>query len=76
LVLLGSGIACGSTSLGGGSDATIGIESPNGAIALLEDAATLFDHGLDILDQLLFVELVLGGAVSLLEALYRNLLVM
>jgi hypothetical protein len=76
LVFLGGGIARGSTSLGGRSDAAIRIESTNGAIALLEDATTLFDQGLDIPDQLLFIELVLRSAVGLLEALYRELSVM
>jgi hypothetical protein len=72
LVFFGCRIACRGASLGGSSDTTIRIESTDGAIALLQEAATFFDQRLDVLDQLLFIKLVLGSAVCLLEALYKG----
>ena len=47
----------------------VGIEAAEGAVAFLQDAATLFNEWLDVVDELVFVELLAWGAVSLLDVL-------
>ena len=69
LVLLGSGLASLLAALGLSSDAAIGIETTERAVALVQDAATLFDERLDVVDKLLLVELVARCAVGLLDVL-------
>lgn len=51
------------------SDAAIGIETTERAVALVQNAATLLDERLDIVDQLLLVELVARCTVGLLDVL-------
>lgn len=69
LVLLRSGLASLLAALSLSSDATIGIETTERAVALVQDAATLFDERLDVVDKLLLVELVARCAVGLLDVL-------
>jgi len=52
-----------------GSDATVGVEASERAVAVVEDAGAFLDEGLDVVDKLLFVELVAGCAVGLLDVL-------
>ena len=69
LVLLRSGLASLLAALSLSSDAAIGIETTERAVALVQDAATLFDERLDVVDKLLLVELVARCAVGLLDVL-------
>lgn len=69
LVLLRSSLASLLTALSLSSDAAIGIETTKRAVALVQDAATLLDERLDVVDQLFLVELVAGCAVGLLDVL-------
>lgn len=57
------------TALGLGRDAAVGVETTERTVALVEDTATLFDEGLDIVDEFLFVELIAGCAIGLLNVL-------
>lgn len=56
-------------ALGLSSDAAIGVESAERAIAVIEDAGALLDERLDVVDELLFIKLVTGCAISLLDVL-------
>ena len=56
-------------TLGLSGDAAVGVETAERAIAVVENAGALFDEGLDVVDKLLFVELVAGCAVGLLDVL-------
>ena len=38
----------------------------------MEDAAAFFDHGLDIFDELFFVEFFFGSAVGFFETLWGD----
>ena len=69
LVLLRSGLASLLAALSLSSDAAIGIETTERAVALVQDAATLFDERLNVVDKLLLVELVARCAVGLLDIL-------
>ena len=50
-------------------DAAVGVETAERAVAVVEDAGAFFDERLDVVDELLFVELVARGAVGLLDVL-------
>lgn len=63
-VLLGSGLLGAGTALGLSSDATVGVEAAQGAVALLQDATTLFDKRLDLVDQIFLVQLFTWGTVG------------
>ena len=63
-VLLGSGLLGAGTALGLSSDATVGVEAAKGAVALLQDATTLFDKRLDLVDQIFLVQLFTWGTVG------------
>ena len=52
-----------------GGDVSVWVESPDGTVAFLQDAATFLDHGLDIFDEFFFVKLVLWCSVRFLHAL-------
>lgn len=69
LVFLRCGFARLLAALGLCGDAAIGVEGAQGAVAVVEDARTFFDEGLDIVDEFLFVELVAWCAVGLLDVL-------
>jgi len=69
LVLLGRGFAGLLTALGLGGDAAVGVETAERPVAVVEDARAFLDEGLDVVDKLLFVELVAGCAVGLLDVL-------
>jgi hypothetical protein len=69
LVFLRSSIARRGTSLRSCSDTSIGVKGPDCTIAFLKDMTSLLNKRLDSLDELLFVELVLGGSVGLLKLL-------
>jgi hypothetical protein len=69
LVLLRSGLTSLLAALGLSSDAAIGVETTERAVALVQDAATLLDEGLDVVDQLILVELVARCAIGLLDVL-------
>jgi primosomal protein N' len=69
LVLLRSGLASLLAALSLSSDAAIGIETTERAVALVQDAATLFDERLDVVNKLLLVELVARCAIGLLDVL-------
>ena len=56
-------------ALGLGGDATVGVETAERAVAVVEDAGAFLDEGLDVVYKLLFVELVAGCAVGLLDVL-------
>jgi hypothetical protein len=56
-------------ALGLSSDAAVGVKATEATIAVVEDAGALFDEGLDVVDKLLFVELVARCAVGLLDVL-------
>jgi hypothetical protein len=68
-ILLGRGLASLAAALGLRGDAAIGVETAERAVAFLEDATSLFDERLDVVDKLLLIELVAGCAVSLLNVL-------
>jgi hypothetical protein len=51
------------------SDTAIGVETAERAIAFVENARTLLDERLDVVDKLLLVELVARCAVGLLDVL-------
>jgi hypothetical protein len=63
-VLLGSGLLGAGTALGLSSDATVGVETAQGAVALLQDATTLFNKRLDLVDQIFLVQLFTWGTVG------------
>lgn len=69
LVFLGRGFASLLAALCLCGDAAIGVEATEGAIAVVEDAAAFFDEWLDVVDEFLFVELVAGCAIGLLDVL-------
>lgn len=72
-MLLRCRFTTGSASFGVGSNGSIGIKPTEGAIALLQNAATFFQKRLDIFDQLFFIELLFRCAVSFVETLYPTL---
>jgi hypothetical protein len=45
-------------------NASVGIEATKRAVALLEDTGSFLDEGLDVVDELFFVQLVFGSAVG------------
>ena len=51
---------------------TVGVESPDGAVALLETLPAFFEKRLDVLDQLLLVQFFLWCAFSFFDALQRK----
>jgi hypothetical protein len=69
LVFLGRGFAGLLAALGLGGDAAVGVKTTEAAVAVVEDARSLLDEGLDVVDKLLFIELVAGCAVGLLDVL-------
>ena len=69
-VLLRCGFAGGGACFCVGGDVSVGIEAADGTVAFLQDAAAFFDHGLDVFDELFFVELVLWRSVCFVEALW------
>lgn len=73
LVFFRSGITRGSPRLGGCGDAAVRVESAERAVAFLEDAASFFEEGLDVFDELFLVELILGSAVGLFDALQKDM---
>jgi hypothetical protein len=56
-------------ALGLSGDTAVGVETAEGAVALVEDAGSFLDERLDVVDKFLFVELVAGCAVGLLDVL-------
>ena len=72
LVFLGRSFSSLLAALGLGSDAAIGVETTERAVALVEDARSLLDERLDIVDELFFVKLVTWRAVSLLDVLQKR----
>jgi hypothetical protein len=69
LVLLGCCLSGLLTALRLSGDATIGIETTKRAVALVKDARALFNEWLDIVDKLLFVELVARCAIGCFDVL-------
>lgn len=67
------GVTLGSTSLGRGSNIAIWVKPAKGTVAFLEDATTFFEKRLDLIDELLLVELLLGGAVGFFNGLVPGL---
>ena len=59
----------GGACLGRRSDAAVGVESPDGAIAFLQDVAALFEKGFNLLDERFFVELLARRAVCFVDVL-------
>jgi hypothetical protein len=55
--------------LGVGCDTSVWIEASDYAVGLGEDLATLFDEGLDCVDELLFVELFFWLAFCCVDCL-------
>lgn len=68
-VFFGCGFTVGGACFGVGGNSTVGIKTADGAVAFLEDSGSFFDQGLDVVDELLFVEFVAGGAVGFLDVL-------
>lgn len=68
-VLLGRGFAGGGSRLRRGCDVAVWVESADGAVAFLQDAVAFFDHGLDVFDELFFVELLLWCSVRFVHTL-------
>lgn len=68
-VFLGGGFASASTTLSLSSNAAIGIKTTKRAIAFLKNASSLLDERLDIVDQFLFVKLLLRSTISSLNVL-------
>jgi hypothetical protein len=54
-----------------GGDLAVGIKTAEGTVAVVEDARSFLNEGLDVVDKFLFVELVAGCAVGLLDVLGR-----
>lgn len=75
LVLLGGCLAGLLAALCLCGDAAVGIEAAEGAVAVVEDARTFFDEGLDVVDEFFFVELVAGRAVGFLDVLWWELVI-
>lgn len=71
LVLLRSGLTSLLAALSLSSDTAIGVETTERAVALVQDATTLLDERLDVVDQLVLVELVARCAVCLLDVLIQ-----
>jgi hypothetical protein len=69
LVLLRRGLASLLAALGLRSNATIGVKTTERAVALAENATTLLDERLDVVDKLLLVELIARRTVCLLNVL-------
>jgi hypothetical protein len=69
MFLLG-GVALGGAGFGGSGDASIWIEAAKGTVAFLEDATTFLEEGLDLVDELFFVEFLFGGAVGFFNVLF------
>lgn len=68
-MLFRSGFLGTGTALGLLRDATIRIQSSKGSVALLKNSRSFFDEGLDVVDELVFVELLFGLAVGFLDVL-------
>jgi hypothetical protein len=68
-VLFGCSLASLRASLCLGSNAAIRVETSERAIAFLKDATSLFDEGLDVVDEFFLVKLVAGRAVGLFNIL-------
>jgi hypothetical protein len=56
-------------ALGLSSDAAIRIKATESTIAVVEDAGSLLNEWLDVVDKLFFVKLITGCAVGLLDVL-------
>ena len=69
LILLGRRLGRGSFLLGVGLDSAVRIHGADRAVRLGQDTSTLFDQWLDVLDDLLLVELVLGRSIGRVKAL-------
>ena len=69
MVLLGRSLARRSLVLGVGRDAALRVEALDDALGFVEDAAAFLDQGPDFLDECLFVALVFGGALGLVDFL-------
>lgn len=70
-VFLRRGFASGGAGLCGGGDVAVWIETSDGTVAFLKDAVALFDHGLDVFDDLFFVKLFLWCSVRFVQALWN-----
>lgn len=68
-VLFGRCFTAGGVSFGVGGDGSIRVKTPNGTVAFLEDAATFFEKGLAVFDDLLLVKLLLWCAIGFFETL-------
>jgi hypothetical protein len=69
LVFLGRSFARLLAALGLRSDAAIGVETAQRAVAVIKDARTFLDERLDVVDKLFFIKLVTRCAVGLLNVL-------
>jgi hypothetical protein len=69
LVLLWCGLTGLLTALGLCGNATIGIQTAQRTVAVVEDTRSFLDERLDVVNKLLLVELVTGCAVGLLDVL-------
>ena len=68
-VLLRRGFAGAGAAFGFGGDVAIGIETTEGAVAFLKDAAAFFDEWFDVVDELFFVKLLTRGLISGVDVL-------
>jgi hypothetical protein len=74
--LLGAGLARRRLVLGVGLNTTVWVETADDAVRLGEDLASLFDEGLDLANELLLVEFLLGlslGSFDFLGGRQRSL---
>jgi hypothetical protein len=71
VVLLGRGLARGGLVLGVGRDTALRVQALDDALGFVEDAPAFFDQRADLLDELLLVALVFGGALGLVNFLRR-----
>ena len=69
MVLLARGLARRRLMLSVGRDAALGIQALDDAFGLVEDASAFLDQRLDFLYERLFVALVFGGALGLVNFL-------
>ncbi|KAJ6446047.1 vacuolar transporter chaperone 4 [Purpureocillium lavendulum] len=67
VVLLGARVLGGRLVLGLALDAAVGVHAADQAVGLGEDLAALLDEGLDLADELLLVELLLGRLLGLVD---------
>ena len=68
-MLFGRCFTAGGVSFGVGGDGSIRVETADGAVAFLQDAATFFEKGLAVFDDLFLVQLLLWCAVGFFETL-------